>query len=160
MKVSKTSFYLLEKLNTLAQAEIDIFFAFETATQNITSTKLRYTLNRLKKDHYQHIQDLCLLIMNLGGIPPQKAPDLKGYFMEDFTRICSSVGLRGALKAIESNENIVTVLYKDLLKVDLPKRIKASIEKNKRDEETHLLILEKLLDSETFEINATNTTAS
>lgn len=150
MKKVENTNKLLEMISILTQAEINIFFAFEAAIQSITSTKFKYTLNRIKKDHFHHFQELCTIIEELGGIPPRGTPDRTGHLLEGFTRTCGSVGMIGAFRAITSNEKIISAIYDEILKLKLPKRIKDTMLMNKKDEETHLMILEKLARIDNF----------
>src|SRR5690606_9370068 len=95
---------VISTLNDLIQLDVDAVNAYEQAIERIDIPQVAADLEQFKGDHQRHIEELSAEVMRLGGEPPDRSPDLKGYLLEGFTALRSVTGTEGALKAMRSNE--------------------------------------------------------
>src|SRR4051812_38509766 len=92
----------IDIMNSLIKLDIDATRAYSQAMDNIDVTEVREQLAEFKADHERHITDLSSEIISMGGTPTSPTPDLKGFFIENFTAIRSLTGTEGALKAMRT----------------------------------------------------------
>lgn len=142
---------LTEKLSSLVQLDIDAVNAYEQAINNIDHTMIRTSLLQFQEDHKRHIVDLSHAIRELGGYPPERTLDIKGFFIKGFTAIRSLTGTEGALKAMMSNEKLTTSTYENALTIQAPAAIKEIIQRNYADEQRHLEYITTALNNKTWE---------
>jgi uncharacterized protein (TIGR02284 family) len=136
---------IIRELTSLAQLDIDSSYACSQAIGRIRDPEIRQDLTRLRHDHERHIRHLADLIANFGEAPPQHAADLKGLAMEMATALRGITGTRGALAAMQRNEQQILHRYQEAGNLDFPSDIKALIEEHCRDEQEHLARLERTL---------------
>ena len=141
---------ILKDLCSLAQLDIDAVFAYSAAIEKVDVEAVKVTLERFKKHHERHISELSLIIARLGGTPPSLSLDFKGYLIEGLTRIRSTSGTSGALKAIHGNELLTNSIYEKALSWDLPIDILELIRKNKKDEEIHLGFIDAAVENQVW----------
>lgn len=140
-----------KKLSKLMQLDVDAVRAYDQAIQNIDVATVRDNLSTFKSDHERHIEDLSAAIRRNGGTPPERKPDVKGFFIEGFTSIRSKSGTEGALKAMQGNEKLTNKTYQDALDSDLPADMRAIVKRNREDERRHLEYIEKALRDRVWE---------
>lgn len=129
---------VLDRLVSLCQLDIDATRAYQQAIENCTHTEVKNQLSTFKADHERHIVDLSAMIRTLGGSPPERKPDFKGFLLEGFTAIRSATGTPGALRAMDTNEMLTNSRYKAALGLDLPDNVRSLVNKNYLDEVRHL----------------------
>jgi uncharacterized protein (TIGR02284 family) len=129
---------VLQTLINLCQLDIDAYRAYEQALENITHANIATTIRGFQADHDRHVRELSDAIRRLGGTPPERKPDLKGFLLEGFTAIRSATGTAGALKAMESNEMLTNNRYEAALSINMPDDIRLLVQKNREDERRHL----------------------
>lgn len=131
----------------LCQLDIDAVGAYDIALKHITIAAIHSKIEKFKQDHVQHIDNLSSLIRQYDSEPPKNTPDLKGYLISGMTAVKSSMGLTGALKAMESNEVTTNKKYQDALdeNPDLPADAKQLLQKNLGDERTHLNYIREII---------------
>lgn len=144
---------VIEKLNKLAQLDIDAVEAYKQALKNIDSKDVFEKINQFCLDHERHILDLTQAVRNLGGNPVEKTLDVKGFLIEGFTAIRSATGTEGALKAMKMNEKLTNSQYDDAVKCDWPANVRDIIERNYADEKRHLQYIESVLVNKPWEIS-------
>jgi uncharacterized protein (TIGR02284 family) len=131
---------ILEKLSALTQLDIDAVFAYQEALKNIDQQDIYDRISEFCEDHARHIEDLSIIISNLGGTPPKSTKDFKGYLIQGMTSLRGITGIEGTLKAMRANEEMTNKKYKEALEENdnLPIDIRRVIEANYSDEKRHL----------------------
>ena len=141
----------LDTLKALMQLDIDAVHAYTQAIESIQHDGVRERLTAFRTDHERHITDLSDCIIRLGGQPPQRKRDFKGFLIEGFTAMRSLTGTEGALKAMRSNEKTTNQHYREALDVDLSPETRAVVERNYADEQRHLAYVEEALEDRVWE---------
>lgn len=142
---------LIKNLYKLIQLDIDATHAYEQALKNIDKSDIHQTIRQFRDDHERHINELSAIIRTLGGKPPEKTPDLKGYLIEGFTSLRSITGTEGALKAMRSNEKMTNRWYEDAVQWNVSVDIKTLLQKNYADEQRHLQYIEHAIETKLWE---------
>jgi demethoxyubiquinone hydroxylase (CLK1/Coq7/Cat5 family) len=137
----------IKQLCDLSQLDIDAVNAYETALKHIDDPKIHQEIEQFRQDHLTHVKDLNNLIQKYGGTPPEFTKDLKGYGIEMMTALRSIVGMKGALKAMKTNEILVNKKYAQSFENTgiFPEDIRSLIQKNYGDEKRHLTYIEDAL---------------
>jgi len=135
----------LKTLTSLRQLDIDATHAYTQAIERIDVPAIRQRLTEFRGDHERHIRDLEPCIRRLGGEPPERARDFKGFFIEGFTAVRSMLGTEGALKAMQGNEETPNKHYGEARQVDLPPDVRSVVERNYEDEKRHLAYVQDTL---------------
>ena len=134
----------LESVCNLVHVNIDAVESYDQALKHATSPAIKNKLSTFKANHQRHVEELTTLIKKLGGNPPKKEKDLKGFFIKGMTAIESILGESAALHAIKSNEKTVCRQYESALDLDLPHEAKQVIEKQVGDTKMHLEYLDQV----------------
>jgi hypothetical protein len=143
---------ILPLLQSLAQLDVDAFFAYGRAIDAIDVPNVRRRLMAFRRDHKRHYDDLSGEIGRLGGTSPDFARDAKGLAIEGYTAIRSGIGNIGALRAMKTNEGLTNARYEAALRQELPPRIAGLIERNRNDERRHLAYIERVLETRRGEL--------
>lgn len=136
---------IIEELKSLVQLDIDATRAYAQAIDEIDIKFIKDHLDDFRNDHERHIYNLSPHITELGGTPPEKSPDLKGFIIAGFTMIRSQTGTEGALNAMETNEKMTNENYSEACSKDFPKDILAQLQSNYDDEQRHLEFIQQQL---------------
>jgi uncharacterized protein (TIGR02284 family) len=142
---------IIDRLSSLMQLDIDASYAYGQAIDNIKDPAIKNELIMFRDDHERHITDLSLAITNLGGTPPARSRDFKGFLIEGFTALRSMMGTEGALKAMQGNEQLTNKMYSNALSLDLSPAVRDIVERNYRDEQRHLAYINEALANRTWE---------
>jgi uncharacterized protein (TIGR02284 family) len=134
MKNSK----VIDTLKSLMQLDVDASHAYTQAVESIDVDAIRDRLKEFRGDHERHVDDLSACIRRLGGKPPERRRDWKGFLIEGFTAVRGVTGTEGALKAMEGNEETTNRRYGDALAVEMPGDVRALVQHNYDDEKRHL----------------------
>src|SRR4051812_42483132 len=102
---------IVDNLKSLIQLDIDAVFAYGQAIDKIEEQQIRDELKRFQAQHEHHITALSAKVRELGGEPPERSRDFKGFLIEGFTAMRSLTGTKGALNAMETNEKITNKTY-------------------------------------------------
>jgi uncharacterized protein (TIGR02284 family) len=145
---------IIEQLNELIQLDIDAVHAYQQAIDRIDVPGIAEDLEGFKGDHERHIDELSAAVRRLGGEPPKRTRDFKGYLIEGFTALRSITGTEGALKAMRSNERTTNKKYDEALSEPLPPDIAALVRRNRDDERRHLQYIENALTNRTWDLGA------
>ena len=106
---------MLAQLNDLLQLDHDAVGAYEVAIESLQSPAYRHALQRFKRDHERHVEELTQLITERGGTPVQLPHLPTGMFklaMQQAGRLAG--GDRGVLLAFRTNERQVRDKYRRL----------------------------------------------
>ena len=95
-------------------------------------------LTEFRDNHRQHISVLSDQIRALGGKAPKLSRDFKGYVIEAFTALRTVTGMKGALKALKTTEEITNRYYGQVVSKDVPPDLKEILRKHFSDEKIHL----------------------
>ena len=117
---------LTEALSNLVQLDIDAVYAYDQALKEIDDPVIKDRLLKFQDDHRNHISGLSKQIEALGGQPPEYSQDIKGYVIEAFAAIRSFTGLKGALAAMKTIEEITNRYYGEVVSWDAPSAVKKS----------------------------------
>jgi hypothetical protein len=74
----------------------------------------------------------------LGGQPPEYSQDIKGYVIEAFAAIRSFTGLKGALAAMKTTEEITNRYYGEVVSWEAPSAVKEVLRTFFSEEKLHL----------------------
>lgn len=135
----------LETLKSLMQLDIDAVHAYTQAIENIEHRAVRDQLMAFRGDHERHVTELSQCIRRLGGDPPERQRDFKGFLIQGFTAVRSLTGTEGALKAMKSNEQTTNEHYREALEIQFPPDVRAVVERNFEDEKRHLAYVDDAL---------------
>jgi uncharacterized protein DUF2383 len=135
----------LTLLESLAQLDVDAFFAYGQAIEAIEMPNVRRRLMAFRRDHKRHYDELSGEIRRLGGTPPDFGRDAKGVAIEGYTAIRSGMSQVGALRAMKTNEGMTNAQYEAALQQDLPPRLATLIKRNRNDERRHLAYVSRIL---------------
>lgn len=136
---------IVKELKSLCQLDIDAFYAYNETMHHFNIVDMKSHIENFKEDHERHIKDLSDAIRSLDEQPPEFSRDFKGYLLGAFTKVRSLTGTEGALKALRSGEESTNKRYGKAVNMDFPAGIKALVEKNYRDAQSHLAYIEKAL---------------
>jgi rubrerythrin len=136
---------IINSLKSLAHLDIDAFHAYGKAIEEIEEAAIKERLLVFQEDHRTHFVNLSAKITQLGATPPEFSKDFKGYLLEGFTAIRSMSGTKGALKAMQSNEQTTNKRYRQALEPDLPLDVRNMLELHYSDEQRHLAYVEEVL---------------
>jgi uncharacterized protein (TIGR02284 family) len=129
---------LIEALSNLVQLDIDAVHAYDQALREIDDPIIKNRLLKFQDEHRNHISGLAKQIETLGGNPPDRSKDFKGYVIEAFTAIRSITGLKGALKAIKITEDITNRYYGEVVSWQAPSGTKEVLRTYFSEEKVHL----------------------
>lgn len=129
---------LIEALSNLVQLDIDAVHAYDQALKEIDDPIIKDRLLKFQAEHRNHISGLTEQIEDLGGHPPDRSQDFKGYVIEAFTAIRSFTGSKGALKAIKITEDITNRYYGEVVSWEAPSDIKEALRTYFSEEKVHL----------------------
>ena len=129
---------LNEALSNLVQLDIDAVNAYDQALKEINDPIIKDRLLKFQDDHRNHINGLSKQIEMLGGKPPEQTQDFKGYVIEAFAAIRSFTGLKGALAAMKTIEEITNRYYGEMVSWEAPSAVKEVLRKYFSEEKVHL----------------------
>ena len=129
---------LIEALPNLVQLDIDAVHAYDQALKEIDDPIIKDRLLKFQDDHRNHISGLSKQIEELGGQPPEYSQDLKGYVIEAFAAIRSFTGLKGALSAMKTTEEITNRYYGEVVSWEAPPDVKEVLRTYFSEEKIHL----------------------
>jgi len=129
---------LIEALSNLVQLDIDAVHAYDQALKEIDDPIIKDRLLKFQEDHRNHISGLSKKIKELGGQPPQYSQDIKGYVIEAFAAIRSFTGLKGALAAMKTTEEITNRHYGEVVSWEAPSAVKEVMRTYFSEEKVHL----------------------
>lgn len=138
---------LIDGLNNLIKLDIDAVNAYDQAIGNAEDAAVKEKLGLFRADHERHIGDLSMTVRSLGGTPTDRSPDFKGWLIEGMTYLRSSTGTEGALKAMQTNENLTNRRYADAAEWDAPADVKSLLTKHYGDEKNHKTWIDGAIDS-------------
>jgi uncharacterized protein (TIGR02284 family) len=136
---------IIDRLNSLTQVDIDAYHAYGQAIEEIEGATVREQLLMFKEEHRTHYMNLSDVITKLGGAAPEFSKGFKGYLLEGFTAVRSMTGTKGALKAMQSNEQTTNKHYREALELELAPDIRDLLERHYSDEKRHLAYIEETL---------------
>jgi uncharacterized protein (TIGR02284 family) len=129
---------LTEALSNLVQLDIDAVYAYDQALKEIDDPIIKDRLLKFQDDHRNHISGLSKQIEALGGQPPEYSQDIKGYVIEAFAAIRSFTGLKGALAAMKTTEEIANRYYGEVVSWEAPSAVKEVLRTYFSEEKVHL----------------------
>jgi uncharacterized protein (TIGR02284 family) len=129
---------LIETMSKLVQLDIDAVKAYDQAVKEIEDPVIRDRLLKFQEEHRNHIEGLTGQIVYLGGQAPDQSMDFKGYVIEAFTAVQSFTGLKGALAAIKTTEEITNRHYGEVVSWEAPSAVKDLLRTYFSEEKIHL----------------------
>lgn len=129
---------LIKAMSNLVQVDIDAIHAYDQAIKEIDDPIIRERLLEFQENHRNHIKGLSEQIELLGGQPPDRTKGFKGYVIKAFTAIRSFTGLKGALAAMKTTEEISNQYYGEVVSREAPAKLKAMLRTFFSEEKIHL----------------------
>jgi uncharacterized protein (TIGR02284 family) len=129
---------LIQTLSNLVQVDIDAVHAYDQALKEIDDPIIKERLLKFQEDHRDHIGGLSKHIKELDGQPPTHSKDFKGYVIEAFAAVRSFTGLKGALKAVKTSEEIANRYYSEVVSREAPANVKEILRIYFSEEKVHL----------------------
>lgn len=134
---------VVERLFKLAHLDIDAVGVYDEALVHVEDDDVRRNFEMFKADHSRHVDELSGRIADLGGVPPERKPDLAGRMAEWTTSVRSMRGTHGAVKAIHTAERYHVNRYGEAMEWDLPQDLAMLVEQFHGDELRHLAYVEE-----------------
>ena len=138
---------LVKLLTDLIQLDIDTVEAYRQAAGRVDDDIMRRRLEKFAQEHLGHIEILSQEIESAGGQAPKLSKDLKGLLIKGFAALRSTTGTRGALKALETAEEINVKEYGNAVSQDVPGSVKAVLRKFFSEERIHLEYIQNNLEA-------------
>jgi len=140
-----------EKLRRLVQFDVESAGAYEAAARQAGSWVVRSAFQQFCRDHLEHLQELNLLLVALGGqaVPYARASGdlLLGALLEAL----AAGGDEGILDAMAANEQLTEELYRHALNHEWRPDERAVLERNLANERRQLAWIEEALRSRVWE---------
>ena len=129
---------LIKELKELVQVDIDTVHTYDRVLDEISDEIIRSRLTAFRDSHINHLADISEEILSLGGEPPKLTKDFKGYVIEAFAVLRTAVGMKSALKALKTAENIACRYYGEIVSKETPSALKDRLRKQFSDKKIHL----------------------
>lgn len=136
---------MVKQLQDLIQLDIDAWFAYGQAIEEIKEPQIKEQLQKFRGDHERHAKTLSAKLQGMGGTAPEFRRDFKGFLIEGFTAVRSMTGTKGALNAMETNEKLTNRNYEKQAGMDYPPDLKPLIKEFLGDEQKHLKYVQEML---------------
>jgi uncharacterized protein (TIGR02284 family) len=140
----------IEVMNDMLQLDLDAILAYDEAIHACDVDEIKTRLREFRGDHERHVRDLSLAVRTYGGQPKEKR-DIKGFFIQGFTKMMSR-GDRSALMTMRANEELTNRSYAAALKHELPHEVRTLLEQNYNDERRHLQWIKDAISRSAWEI--------
>jgi hypothetical protein len=125
-------------MSNLVRLEIDAVHASGQVVKEVDDPIIKERRLKFQEAHRYHISGLVKHIENLSGQPPERSQDFKGYVIEAFAAIRSYTGLKDALKAMRTTEDITNRYYGEVVSWEAPSEVKESLRTYFSEEKIHL----------------------
>ena len=119
----------VELLHKLTQYEIDGSFLISQCIDNVKNQALKDKLLTIKRECEDNIRQLSALVETHGGATPKYSKDFKGYFMNGYAAMRGAFTDEGALKALDTNLNLILKVFESALNSSLPTDVKEAVTK-------------------------------
>lgn len=135
----------VETLMDLVELDFDAVAAYEAAVNRLNDPVVKDQLGQFMSDHQRHIQELSVIVRELGQVPPTSS-DVKAVLTQGKVVIGGLVGDKGILSAMRSNEDDTNQAYEQALKRnDILPRAEGILKQNLADERRHRAWIEERL---------------
>ena len=138
---------IIETVSKLIQLDVDTVYSYDKALDEIEDEIMRERLKQFRDMHQKHIKNLSDAIRTLGLEPPEIRKDLKGFVIEAFTALRGLTGMKGALKALKTTEEMTNRLYGEVVSKDVPSPLKEVLREHFTDEKVHLEYIDSNLEA-------------
>lgn len=138
---------VIDLLNELIELDYDTIEAYKAAVGRVAETRDRGRISAFLDDHQRHVDELRMLVRQLGGEPPS-CGDLKQILTKGKVVIGALFGDRLVLEAMKTNECEVSELHQlASTRSDLPDQVRSVLRKHLADERRHHSWIEDRLDA-------------
>ena len=83
---------IIDKLSSLLKLDVDAVQSYEKTLEKIDEKDLYDQIALFRDDHVRHVDDLSAVIEKLSGTPPERTPDIRGYFLKGATMLQNLMG--------------------------------------------------------------------
>ena len=128
---------LIKALSRLLKSEIDAMHSYEQILPKIEDDIMRNRLTEFHHSREQHIEELTEMIVRMGGTP-EHTKAIKGYLIEGYSVLRSLTGTKGALKAVQSIEEMTNRYYDEVVSWEIDDNVSAMLKKHFTDVKIHL----------------------
>lgn len=128
---------LITMLNNLVALDFDAADAYKAAIGRMISVADQNELRRFLTDHERHIQDLSMIVRDMGGTPPTHT-DMHGVLTKGRVVLAEIIGDPAVLGAMDDNEEEVHTAYQQALtRDDLSPAVTEILQRHLGDERRH-----------------------
>lgn len=136
---------LVAALCACIELDYDAIEAYEAAIARLDEAVDKARFREFLDDHRRHVDDLGILVRELGGSPPLKG-DAKAILTKGKVVIMGLAGTKGVLEAMKTNEDDTNVAYERLCaRGDVSERVRAILQRGLADERKHRAYIEQRL---------------
>jgi uncharacterized protein (TIGR02284 family) len=128
----------LTVLAELVQVNIDAVHVYQRALGVISDHVIRSRLEMFLDEHMTHIAELSEEVRALGGKPTEKTKDLKGHIFAAYTALRSATGMKGALEALKTSEEMTHRYYGQVVPKKMPAPLRDIFRKHLSNERNHI----------------------
>ena len=114
----------LKVIENLAHYEIDGSLILDQVLASLENLEVQNELFVYKKKCETNIEELSFLIENLGGQPPSRTSDAKGYIMQGYTVIQGLLSDIHVLKALNYNLQLIMKAYQKAMESSISQDLK------------------------------------
>lgn len=140
------------KLTSLIKLDVDAVEAYQEALKKIENPSIHQRVGQFMNDHQRHIKRLSDLLRLAGEEVPEQKKDIKGFFIKGMTSFRSITGEEGALKAMQTNEQLTNKTYKEAFEDwDLDPDARIIVSDNYEDEKRHLTYINEVIETRSWE---------
>lgn len=133
-------------LNRLIHLDYDAIEAYAAALARVAGDDDKERLSHFATEHKRHIEQLALVVRNLGGSPPGHG-DLRQALARGKAVLGGLSGERAVLQAMLDNEDEIARIYEDAAtQPGVPRDVHAAIEQALCDERQHREWIARRLD--------------
>lgn len=128
-------------LDKLIQLDVDAIGTYREAIAHVADRAARTDVELALADHERHVEELTMVIRELGGTPNRRERDFKGMLLERMARLRSR-GTVGALRALRLAERLTNRSYDKTSHAYMPPIGQIIVIENLDDERRHLAAFE------------------
>jgi hypothetical protein len=125
------SAHVVKLLKSLAQLDIDVVRAYESAILRVDIPELRDQLLLFQGDHQGHVAELSAVLARLGSETPDATRDLRAFFLGGLAAARGTLGgMEGTLKSLRATLDAARAGYESALRDDLPLLARETAQRN------------------------------
>lgn len=138
----------ISELKDLVTLDYDAVEAYEAAINRLKNEEYKQMLEKFKKDHERHIEELPNFLIDINETPPS-GPSAQSILTQGKVVLGNLFGDKTILRAMKSNEIDTNSAYTKINTYEeTPDKLKKILEAGLQDEKRHLEWIEEKLEEE------------